>query len=162
MITYFLSINVDDRDVWSLFFSRIKFTSSKLSCLYISNWTGHMLNVKDYRLPKIQLFDEVSFGYCNTEASCKRHWFSIYFCPVSESFRIHQLHLGRGVWFPQRMSWHDTKQSDGEVPVILKLWRMQNTPSLQSLPGPLWPGVIAPDRVLSMGQIELNYILMLS
>ena len=27
------------------------------------------------------------------------------------------------------------------------------------LPGPLWPGVVAPDRVLSMGQIELNCML---
>ena len=30
-----------------------------------------------------------------------------------------------------------------------------NTPSLPLLPGPLWPGVVAPDMVLSMGQIEL-------
>ena len=28
-------------------------------------------------------------------------------------------------------------------------------------PRPLWPGVVAPDRVLSMGQIELNRVLML-
>ena len=33
---------------------------------------------------------------------------------------------------------------------------MQSTPSLSSLPSPLWSRVIAPDRVLSMGQIELN------
>ena len=26
--------------------------------------------------------------------------------------------------------------------------------SLPLLPGPLWPGVVVPDRVLSMGQIE--------
>ena len=37
-----------------------------------------------------------------------------------------------------------------------KLWGMQSTPSVPSLPGPLWPGMVAPDRVLSMGQIELN------
>ena len=36
---------------------------------------------------------------------------------------------------------------------------MQSTPSLASLPGPLWPGVVALDKVLSMGQIELNYVL---
>ena len=29
---------------------------------------------------------------------------------------------------------YDTKQSDGEAPMILKLWRMQNTPSLPLLP----------------------------
>ena len=39
---------------------------------------------------------------------------------------------------------------------MLELWGMQSTPSLPSLPGPLWPRVVAPDRALSMGQIELN------
>ena len=46
---------------------------------------------------------------------------------------------------------YDTKQYDGEVPVMLELWGMQSTPSLPLLPGPLWPGVVAPDQVLSMG-----------
>ena len=36
---------------------------------------------------------------------------------------------------------------------MLELWGMRSTLSL--LPGSLWPGVVAPDRVLSMGQIEL-------
>ena len=36
----------------------------------------------------------------------------------------------------------------------MELWGMQSTPSLPSLPGQLWPGVLAADRVLSMGQIE--------
>ena len=56
----------------------------------------------------------------------------------------------------------DTKQSDGEVPIMLKLWGIQSTPSLLSLPGPLWHGLVAPERVLSMGQIALNCVLMLS
>ena len=30
---------------------------------------------------------------------------------------------------------------------------MWSTPLLLSLSGPLWPGVVAPDRVLFMGQI---------
>ena len=34
------------------------------------------------------------------------------------------------------------KQSDGEVPVMLELWGMWSIPSLLSLPGPLWPGVV--------------------
>ena len=59
-------------------------------------------------------------------------------------------------------SGYDTKQSDGEVPVMLELWGMLSIPSLPSLPGPLWPGVVAPDRVLSMGQIELKCILILN
>ena len=51
---------------------------------------------------------------------------------------------------------YDTKQSDGEALVMLKIWGVWwSTPSLESLPGPLWPGVVASYRVLSMGQIEL-------
>ena len=42
------------------------------------------------------------------------------------------------------------------------LWVMRNTPLLPSLPGSLWLGVVAPDRVLSMGQIVLNCVLMLN
>ena len=36
--------------------------------------------------------------------------------------------------------------------LTLKLWRMLSTLSLPSLPGSLWPGMLAPDRVLSMGK----------
>ena len=46
---------------------------------------------------------------------------------------------------------YDPKQSEGEVPVILWLWGIRSTSSLLLLPDPLWPGVVAPDRVLSMG-----------
>ena len=60
------------------------------------------------------------------------------------------------------MSWlYDIKQFEGEVLVMLELWEMQSTPSLPSLSGPLWPKVVAPDRALSMGQIELNCVLIL-
>ena len=52
---------------------------------------------------------------------------------------------------PNECPGYETKQSDGEVPVILELWRMQRTPSLPSLPGPLWPRMVAPDRALSIG-----------
>ena len=38
---------------------------------------------------------------------------------------------------------------------MLELWGMRGTPSLPSISGPLWPGVVELDRVLSMGQIEL-------
>ena len=51
---------------------------------------------------------------------------------------------------------YDTKQSDGAAQIMLELWGMQSTPSLSSFPGSLSLGVVAPDRVLSMGQIELN------
>ena len=48
---------------------------------------------------------------------------------------------------------YNTKQSDGEVLVMLEFWGMQSTPALPSLPGPLWPRVVASDSALSMGQI---------
>ena len=56
---------------------------------------------------------------------------------------------------PNECPGYDIKQLDAEAPVILELWEIQSTPSLPSLPGPLWPGEVASDRVLSMGQIEL-------
>ena len=49
---------------------------------------------------------------------------------------------------------YDIKPSHGET-LALKIWRMLNTPSMPLLQGPLWPGVVAPDRVLSMGQKEV-------
>ena len=48
---------------------------------------------------------------------------------------------------------YDTKQSDGEVPVMLGLWGIRNTPSFPLLPGLLWPGGVAPDFVLPIVQI---------
>ena len=47
--------------------------------------------------------------------------------------------------------WLVTKQSDGEF----LIWEPWSTPSLHLLPGLLWHGVVAPDKVLSMSQIEL-------
>ena len=56
---------------------------------------------------------------------------------------------------PNECPGYDIKQSNGEVAVMLELWGMLCTPSLPSLPGPLWPQIVAPDKLLSMGQIEL-------
>ena len=53
------------------------------------------------------------------------------------SCRVHQLHFCRGYTSPNKYPEYDTKQSDGEAPVMLKLWGMQSTPSLSLLPGPL-------------------------
>ena len=82
-------------------------------------------------------------------------------CLVGWGGRINQLFLCRGVRSStNQRPVYDTQKSDGEVTVTLKLWGMQSTPLLPSLPGLLWPGVVEPDRVLSMGQIELNCVLM--
>ena len=51
---------------------------------------------------------------------------------------------------------YDTKQSDDEVLGMLESWGMHSTLSLSLLPGPFWPGMVVPERVLSMGWIELT------
>ena len=78
----------------------------------------------------------------------------IFYCPVGWDCRIHWLLLCRGVRPPNGYG-YDTKQSDGEVPAVLELWGMWSTPSLPSLPGPLWPGVVAPgyDTKQSDGEV---------
>ena len=75
--------------------------------------------------------------------------------PIGLGCRIHQLHLCRGIkkTFLDECR-YDIKQFDGEALVMLELWEMQSTHSLPLLPGLLWPRVVAPDRILSMGQIE--------
>ena len=82
---------------------------------------------------------------------------------VSWGCRIHWLHLCKGVPPPKKKCpGYETIHFDGEVSVMLELWGMWSKPSLPLLPGPLWPGMVAPDRAISMGQIELNCILMLN
>ena len=41
---------------------------------------------------------------------------------VGCSRRIYRRHICRRIKLPQRVSWYDIKQSDGEVPVRLGLW----------------------------------------
>ena len=83
--------------------------------------------------------------------------------PVGWGCKIHWLHLWRGVKKKtNERPGYNTKQSDGEATEMLELWRMRSAFLLPSLPCPFWSGVVAPDRVLSMGQIELNCVLMLN
>ena len=42
-----------------------------------------------------------------------------------------------------------------------ELWGIQSIPSLPSLPSPLKPGELAPDKVLSVGQIKRNCVITL-
>ena len=51
---------------------------------------------------------------------------------------------------PNESHGYDTKQSDGEAVVMMELWGIRSIPSLLSLPVPLWSGLVAPDRVLSV------------
>ena len=80
------------------------------------------------------------------------------YCSVGMGAVEHTDCISAGGVRPNECPGYDTKQSDGEVPVMLELWGMRSTPSLPPLSGPHWPGVVAPD----MGQIELNCVLMLN
>ena len=57
-----------------------------------------------------------------------------------------------GLDFHRECTVFDTKQSEGETPVVLELWGVLSIPSLTSLSCLLTPRVVAPDKV----QIELN------
>ena len=73
--------------------------------------------------------------------------------------RIHQLLLCWGIKpAHNECSGYYTKQSVGEVQVMLELWGMWSTLLLPSFPGPLWHEAVEPDGHRSMGQIELNWI----
>ena len=67
------------------------------------------------------------------------------YCPVGWDCRIHWLHLCRGVRHPP-MSVLDMTVNI----LMVRIWRIRSTSSLPLLPGLLWPGVVAPDRVLSI------------
>ena len=72
---------------------------------------------------------------------------------VSSGCRICWLHLCREDTSNECLEF-DTKLSHGETQV-LELCGMCNTPSLSLLQGPLWPGVVVPVSVSSMGKKEL-------
>ena len=48
-------------------------------------------------------------------------------------------------YFSAECPGYDSRQCDGELPLMLELWGMQNILSLPLLPGSLCPGVVAPD-----------------
>ena len=55
--------------------------------------------------------------------------------PVSWGCRIPQLHLCRGVRLPPPNECPEyNKQSDGETPVMLEIWKVQSTPFIANAP----------------------------
>ena len=62
------------------------------------------------------------------------------YCPVGWGCRIHRLLLCNVC--PE----YDTKQSDGEVPVLLELWGMCNTPLIAIALRSTLAGLEAPDK----------------
>ena len=81
---------------------------------------------------------------------------------AGESCRILWQHICRRVRLLRRVSRIWLKQSYSEAPVMLELWGMRSILSLPLLPGPIWLGIVATDRVLSMGQLGLNCVITLS
>ena len=78
-------------------------------------------------------------------------WFMVLFTHSAWAVEYTDCISAEGWDFPNEYPGYDNKQSDFEVPVMLELRGMRITPSLPSLPGPLWAEVVVPDRVLSMG-----------
>ena len=89
-------------------------------------------------------------------------WIKCLSSPVGWGCRIIRLLLWRGVRHPNECTRHDKKQYVGDASAMLEFWAMRSTPSLLSLLAPLWTRVVAPDRILSIGQIELNCVTMLN
>ena len=85
-----------------------------------------------------------------------------FYCPVGRCCRIHWLHICRGVR-PLTSVVHMTLNN-----LMMRFqysWSfggMQSKYLLPSLPGPLWPRGVTPDKGQSMGEIELNCVLMLN
>ena len=69
----------------------------------------------------------------------------------------HRLLLCRGVRPLNKWPGYDSKQSDGEVPVMLG---NAEYPFIAITPRSVLARVVAPDRFFFMGQIELNCVLM--
>ena len=104
--------------------------------LLLIAWPGSICyNPTNHPTNQPSIFDQ------STGGGCRIHWFHL--CKVVIPSTNECLE-------------YDTKQSDREVPVMLELWGMQSTLSLPLLLGPLSSGVVEPDRVLSIGQIEIN------
>ena len=73
-------------------------------------------------------------------------------CPVSWGCRICQLHLCRCITSLHLSLTSVLDMTQRHIMVRLQSW---STFSLPSLPDLLWPGVVVPVTVISMGQIEL-------
>ena len=124
--------------------------------IYISHdFKWHALDHHDnFFQPNIIYIYIYIYAYTHTYTHTHTHT-RIHIRPVSWGYNIHRLHLCWGVRphpvneFPG----YNIKISDGEDPA-LKIWGMWSIPPLPLLPGPLWPGMVVFDWVLSMDQIE--------
>ena len=103
-------------------------------------------------LKRPKLITLTTLGQAERQYLGKQKWkektnIRILVCSVGKGCRINRLHHCQGVTpSPNECLGYDPKQSDSEVPVMLKLWWMWSTPSLPPLPGPVvvavWLGPI--------------------
>ena len=148
---------------------RLKCRRINFHCLCFSSLKGYQSVyswIFTYKFSHIkkQNFTKINFPLQYIYIYIYIYIYTLYFLSVCYTVgwgcRIHRLLLCRGVAPPSNeCPGYDTKQSDGEVPAILELWGMRSTPSLPSLPGPLWSRVVAPDIY---GLNWTNSILMLN
>ena len=107
-------------------------------------WCSYLLEFSFYG--KISFLTLLNISCLNKKILLLESYFPVKTAPVSWGCRIRRLRLCRGVRLPpNKCPGYDTKQSDGEAPVLLELCGMQSAPSLPLLPGPLWARVVAPD-----------------
>ena len=77
----------------------------------------------------------------------KKKWTDWSFAQSAEAVEYTDYFSAEGSDPPNECPVYDTKQSDVEVPVMLVLWVLRSTSLLSLLPGPLWSGVVIPDKV---------------
>ena len=98
---------------WFFFLSHLEIVWVTLLWYIFSISSSH---VKFFRMR----VSSIGLSVCLKISSLFLHFYSMC-CSVGWGCRIHRLHFCRDVRPPQWVSWYDTKQSDGEVPVMLDL-----------------------------------------
>ena len=68
-------------------------------------------------------------------------------CQIGWGSRILRVLHWWGARYPNEFPVYDSKQSDGEVPVIQEVWGTGSSHLLPILPSLHWPGVVASDKV---------------
>ena len=106
---------------------------------------------KDCRASRTPTSANCSVSDFDKKKQKKTKKLSIAFLQSSGVLKYTNCFSAEGLYSPNECPGHETKQFDSKSPVILELWRRWSATYLLSRPGPPWPGVVAPDRVLSMG-----------
>ena len=92
----------------------LNFINSSFFFFFFFFWIARNRTVLTYKLCTFAKLNYLKYNCFHID---------IVYCPVDWGCRIHQLHLCRGVILPpNECPGYDTKQSDGEVPVMLELW----------------------------------------